>query len=109
LFASDTILASQFFAMRRSVSAEHRPFRKLMIAVLADGLDRFLGGGFYRAHPDSRRGRERREAAEWIADASGADRPFSFDWLCDGLDIDAQYLRAGIRRVEAKMSPLKGL
>jgi len=102
IFASDAILASQFFAMRKSVSAEHRPFRKLMVAVLLDGIDRFLGAGFYQAHPDSRRGRERHESAEWIFDeAAGA--PFSFNWLCDGLDLDASYLRGGIRRVEATM------
>jgi len=89
-------------ALRKSVSLAYRPFRNLMLAVLADGIDRFLGDGFYSAHPLSRLGRERREAAEWIADTAGADRPFSFDWLCDGLEIDAQYLRAGLERAAAK-------
>lgn len=103
LFAStDSILASQIVALRKSVSPSYRPFRNLMIAVLADALDRFLGDGFYRAHPQSRHGREWREAADWIADASGADRPFSFEWVCDGLDLDAQYLRAGIEHAAAK-------
>jgi hypothetical protein len=101
LFASDAILASQFFAMRRSVSVEHRPFRKLMIAVLLDGIDQFLGAGFCRAHPLSRRGRERREAGDWIFDEAAA-APFSFNWLCDGLDIDAGYLRARLARAAAK-------
>jgi hypothetical protein len=78
-----------------------------MLAVLADGIDRFLGDGFY-AHPDSRRGRERREAADWTFDVD-AGGPFSFNWLCDGRDLDASYLRAGIRRAEAKLPLLKGL
>jgi hypothetical protein len=105
IFATDAILASQIVALRRSVSPAYRPFRKLMVAVLADALDRFLGVGFYQAnppHPQSRRGRERREASEWIFEEPGADRPFSFEWICDGLDLDAQYLRAGVERAAAK-------
>ena len=67
-----------------------------------DGLDCFLCDGAYRAHPLSRRGRERREAADWIFDEAAAGA-FSFNWLCDGLDLDASYLRAGLRRVEANL------
>jgi hypothetical protein len=112
LFATDAILSSQIVALRKSVSPAYRPFQKLMVAVLADALDRFLGVGFYQAnppHPQSRRGRERREAAEWIFEEFDADRPFSFDWLCDGLDIDAQYLRAGLKRAAAKKAASKTL
>lgn len=108
LFASDALLASQFFGLRRSVSAEHRPFRKLMIAVLGDAIDCFLNESFYSAYPMSRRWRLRAEAERWLFDDAAAG-PFSFHWICDGLDIDASYLRVGIRRVEAKMALSKGL
>ena len=108
LFASDAILASQFFAMRRSVSAEHRPFRKLMVAVLGDAVNCFLSESLRSAYPSSPRWRLRAEAGEWLFDDAAAGA-FSFNWICDGLDIDASYLRAGIRRVEAKMTLSKGL
>ena len=71
-----------------------------MLAVLANGLDSFLG--CYDAHPLSRRGRLSAEARRWLFD-DASDRPFSFEWVCDGLGISASYLRAGIRRIEARM------
>ncbi len=94
LFAADTLLASQFFDMRRSASGRH-PLQRLMLAVLADALDCYRYGA--SAHPQSRRGRLHDEAKRWInAEASG---PFAFEWVCDGLGIDASYLRAGILRL----------
>jgi hypothetical protein len=100
LFAGDMLLASQLNEMRRSVPAAYRPVRGLMLAVLAEGLDCFLN--CYAAHPLSARGRLSAEARHWLFDeASGG--PFSFAWICDGLGLDASYLRAGIRRIEARM------
>jgi hypothetical protein len=94
LFASDAILASQLLALRRSVPAGYRPIRRLMLAVLADGIDSlFCTGG----HP--RRERVRAEAARWLFD-DGAAGPFSFQWVCDGLEIDSAYLREGILRIK---------
>ena len=74
-----------------------------MLAVLGDGIEYFLGKGRYHAHPFSRRGGLCPEAGKWIFDEAAAG-PFSFNWICDGLEIGQSYLRAGIRRVEAQMS-----
>ena len=49
LFASDTILSSQFFGLRRSVSPTYRPIQRLMLATLADAMDCFLN--YAEAHP----------------------------------------------------------
>lgn len=103
LFASDAILASQFFGLRRSVPASYRPVQKLMLAVLADGIDDLL----VHRGPVRLRGRRRAEADEWLFDEAAAV-PFSFAWICDGLGIDASYLRAGIRRLEAKLRSSNG-
>jgi hypothetical protein len=71
-----------------------------MLAVLADALDCFVR--LYDAYPRSQRGRLHSEAAGWLFD-DGAAGPFSFAWTCDGLGLDASYLRAGIRRIEARL------
>src|ERR1019366_4246869 len=63
-----------------------------------DGIEYFLGKGCYPAHALSRRGRLRSEAGKWIFDEAAAG-PFSFNWICDGLEIGQSYLRAGITRV----------
>jgi hypothetical protein len=86
LFATDAILASQFFDLRKSVSPGYRPIQKLMLAMLGDGIEYFLGKGCYPAHALSRRGRLRSEAGKWIFDEAAAG-PFSFNWICDGLEI----------------------
>ena len=93
LFQPDTLLPSQFFdrARRRS---EHDGERRLMIAVLEDAVD------VYRKQAAARDGRGRQlflDAEEWIEDP---DRTwlFSFQNICDVLDLDADYLRRGLRR-----------
>jgi|SRR5437588_4347246 len=92
IFQPDTLLPSQFFdRMRRRT--EHDGERRLMIAVLEDAVD------VYRKQAEARdpRGEQLfQEAEAWIEDA---DRTwlFSFQNICDVLDIDADYLRRGLR------------
>src|SRR5437867_8010346 len=92
LFAPDTLLPSQFFDRVRRRS-EHDGERRLMIAVLEDAVD------VYRKQVGSHEPRGQllfQEAEQWIEDA---DRTwlFSFQNICDVLDIDADYLRRGLR------------
>jgi hypothetical protein len=92
LFQPDTLLPSQFFDRMRRRS-EHDGERRLMIAVLEDAVD------VYRKQAGAKdpRGQELFQAAEvWIEDT---DRTwlFSFQNICDVLDIDAEYLRGGLR------------
>lgn len=95
---SDALLASQFFARLKSVAPSFQPIQKLMLAVLADGIDEL----FVRSGPVRLRERRRAEAKEWLFDDARTG-PFSFDWICGGLEIDASWLRAGIRRIEERM------
>ena len=92
IFQPDTLLPSQFFDRVRR-RTEHDGERRLMIAVLEDAVD------VYRKQADARdpRGEQLfQEAEAWIEDP---DRTwlFSFQNICDVLDIDADYLRRGLR------------
>jgi hypothetical protein len=91
LFQPDTLLPSQFFDRVRRRS-EHEGERRLMIAVLEDAVD------VYRKQVGSKEPHGAQlfsEAEEWIEDP---DRSwlFSFQNICDVLDIDADYLRRGL-------------
>ena len=91
LFQPDTLLPSQFFdRVRRRV--EHDGERRLMIAVLEDAVDVYRK----QAAAQEARGQQLfREAEEWIEDR---DRTwlFSFENICDVLDIDSGYVRRGL-------------
>jgi len=91
LFQPDTLLPSQFFdRVRRRV--EHDGERRLMIAVLEDAVDVYRK----QAAAHEARGQQLfREAEEWIEDR---DRTwlFSFENICDVLDIDSAYVRRGL-------------
>lgn len=98
LFQPDTLLPSQFFDRVRRRS-EHDGERRLMIAVLEDAVD------VYRKQVGARDPRGQQlfiEAEEWIEDT---DRSwlFSFQNICDVLDIDSDYLRRGLHAWKEKM------
>ena len=104
LFQPDTLLPSQFFDRVRRRS-EHDGERRLMIAVLEDAVD------VYRKQAGAREHRGRQlfaDAEEWI---ENRDRTwlFSFENICDVLDIDAEYVRRGLhewkRRAQAGERP----
>jgi hypothetical protein len=99
IFATDTILASQFNDMRRASVGDHG-IAKLWLAVLEDGIRCFMDSSV----PDgngaawhTRRWRLQQEAREWIFE-SDYEGPFSFKGLCEALGIDASYLREGLTR-----------
>ena len=92
IFQPDTLLPSQFFDRVRR-RTEHDAERRLMIAVLEDAVD------VYRKQAGARDARGQElfgEAETWIEDL---DRTwlFSFQNICDVLDLDADYLRRGLR------------
>jgi len=97
LFQPDTLLPTQFFDRVRRRS-EHDGERRLMIAILEDAVD------VYRKQvgaTDERGTHLFAEAEEWIEDP---DRTwlFSFQNICDVLDIDAEYLRRGLHGWKAR-------
>jgi len=97
LLQPDTMLPAQFFSGRRSRGA-HDAEHELVVAVLQDAVDCFQKHLFAR----ERKARQLFVDAEtWIM---STDRrwPFSFENVCDLLDIDAGGLRTGLLRWKAQ-------
>jgi hypothetical protein len=81
------ILPSQFFEFvgKSRFSSEQR----LMLAVLADAINILHD---WRGSPGIRKRRMFAEAARWVM-TRGRNVPFSFDNVCDALEIDSEALR----------------
>ncbi|MCK6554077.1 hypothetical protein L6Q96_05765 [Candidatus Binatia bacterium] len=96
LLQPDSVLPAQYFSGRRS-RGTHDAEHELVVAVLQDAIDCFQKHLFAR----ERKARQLYVDAEaWIM---SDDRrwPFSFENICDLLDIDAPGLRAGLLRWKA--------
>jgi hypothetical protein len=93
VLAPDAVLPSQYFEglrRRRDMSGE----RRLMIAVLEDALHCFQK---YVDAEDPKHRQMFLEAESWIT----ADNPawfFSFESVCDTIDLDPDYVREGLMR-----------
>ena len=85
--ASDLILPSQFFELvgKSRFTSEQR----LMLAVLADAINILHDG---RGSLSARKRRLFIDAARWVM-TRGTNVPFSFDNVCDALEISAEALR----------------
>jgi hypothetical protein len=92
LFEPDVLLPAQFFAAFRREGGLERE-RLLMLAVLEDAVDCYQK----YAHARDPRGRQLfEEARDWVV---STDRTwlFSFENICDTLEICADYVRRGLR------------
>ena len=92
LFEPDVLLPAQFFAAFRRAGGLERE-RLLMLAVLEDAIDCYQKF----AHARDPRGTQMfDEAREWV---SSNDRSwlFSFENICDTLEINPDYVRRGLR------------
>jgi hypothetical protein len=103
LFQPDTLLPSQYFdRVRRRASFDGE--RRLMVAILEDAVE------VYRKQVCAR-DRKRRtlfeDAQAWI-ESSDKTWIFSFENICDVLNIDAGYLRQGLRRWKKAHGPDRG-
>jgi hypothetical protein len=93
VLAPDAVLPSQYFEAlrrRRDMSGE----RRLMVAVLEDALHCFQK---YVDAEDAKHRQMFLDAESWIM----ADNPtwfFSFESVCDTLDLDPDYVREGLMR-----------
>ena len=98
LFTPDTLLPSQFFdRVRRRTELDGE--RRLMIAVLEDALD------VYRKQLVAHDARGRQlflEAEQWLEDREANDL-FSFENICDVLDLNAEYIRRGLKSLQARL------
>jgi hypothetical protein len=93
LFGPDTLVPAQYFD-RVGTDAAFQPEKRLMLAVLEEAIATFQR----HAIGDTRRSQRLVEdVEEWVSGASG-EWPFSFDNICGALDLDADYLRAGMMR-----------
>ena len=91
LSQADIILPSQYFGSIGSVGLSGE--QRLMLAVLVDAinvLQSWQGGG------SARKRRNFAEAAQWV-NTRGTSYPFSFDSVCDALEIDSELLRLRLR------------
>ena len=92
LFQPDTLLPVQYFDRLRR-RTEYNGERRLLLAVLEDAVD------VYRKHggsPDARSMALFRDAEMWVEDLD-CTWLFSFQNICDVLDLDAEYIRRGLR------------
>jgi hypothetical protein len=92
LFEPDVLLPAQYFAaFRRSGGLERE--RLLMLAVLEDAIDCYQK----YAHARDPRGRQIfEESREWVLSPDRAWL-FSFENICETLEINADYVRRGLR------------
>lgn len=93
LFGPDTLVPAQYFD-RVGSDAAFQPEKRLMLAVLEEAIATF------QRHAIAETRRSQRlveEVEEWVAGTSG-EWPFSFANVCAALDLDADYLRAGMTR-----------
>ncbi|MGH7812513.1 MAG: hypothetical protein ACREQI_00720 [Candidatus Binataceae bacterium] len=93
LFEPDTLLPIQYFeAMRKKHLLEGE--KRLILSVLEDAVECFMKG----LEATTNKGlRLFRDAEEWI-NLEDKRWVFSFDNVCEMLDINPEYMRMGLRR-----------
>ena len=93
LFEPDVLASARYYGR---VLRAHRPEaeKMLMFAVLEDAITCFQKGA-----SASRGGSQARyrEAQDWLLN-DNSDWPFSFEKICEALDLDPSYIRAGLLR-----------
>lgn len=92
LFEPDALLPAQFYAAFRGGSAV-RGEKRLMLAVLQDALD------CYQKYAFAKDGHGRQlfaDADQWIS-SEDRDWYFSFENICETLEINPAYLRRGVQ------------
>ncbi|HXQ22992.1 MAG TPA: hypothetical protein VN812_15040 [Candidatus Acidoferrales bacterium] len=101
LFEPDALLPAQFYAAFRGGSAV-RGEKRLMLAVLQDALDCFQKYAFAK---DGHGRQLFTDANEWIA-CEDRDWYFSFENICETLEINPAYLRRGVQEWRKQVGQL---
>lgn len=92
LFQPDTMLPSQYFAAALRRRGALKPERRLIIAVLQDAIE------CYQKHLFARDGKARQlytDAEEWIH-SEDRSHYFSYENLCEILEMNPEYVRRGL-------------
>jgi hypothetical protein len=93
LFEPDTLLPIQYFeAMRKKHLLEGE--KRLILSVLEDAIECFMK---YIDSPTSKGQRLFRDAEEWI-NLEDKQWVFSFDNVCEMLDVNPEYMRRGLKQ-----------
>ena len=92
LFEPDALLPAQFYAAFRGGSAV-RGEKRLMLAVLQDALDCYQKYAFAKDN----HGRQLFADADTWVSCEDSDWYFSFENICETLEINPAYLRRGLR------------
>ena len=101
VFQPDTVLPSQFFAVLRE-KAFIEGEKRLMAAVLADAVDVYMK---LASAPDSRGRNLFSDAEAWLLAVEPGPWFFSFHNICDMLNLEAEYIRRGLREWRSKRQP----
>ena len=88
LSQADIILPSQYFGSVGSVGLSGE--QRLMLAVLVDAINVLQS---WQSGGSARNRRNFAEAAQWV-NTRGTSYPFSFDSVCDALEIDSELVRS---------------
>jgi len=93
MIEADLIVPSQFFDRIKSERSS-QPEKRLMLAVMEDAISTFQKSVYGATR---RQRRLLKETEEWIG-SGDTGWPFSFENICAALDIEADYLRTGLKR-----------
>jgi hypothetical protein len=88
LSQADIILPSQYYGSVGSVGLSGE--QRLMLAVLVDAINVLQS---WKGTGSARKRHNFAEAAQWV-NTRGTSHPFSFDSVCDALEIDSELLRS---------------
>jgi hypothetical protein len=98
ILEADIIVPSQFFDRVRAERSS-QPEKRLMLAVMEDAITTFQKS----VHGATRRQRRLlKETEEWVG-SNDTSWPFSFENICSALDIEADYLRSGLRNWKERL------
>ena len=103
LLEPDVMVPEQFFAGPRR--GEERGEHRLMAAILDDAVLTYCMSQVARARGGWR---AEREAGEWI-ESSDRSWIFSFERICDALDLDAECIRRGVRAWKQRSGRTRGV
>jgi hypothetical protein len=94
LFQPDTMLPAQYFAAALRRRGALKPERRLIIAILQDAIECFQKNLF------AREGKARQlyaDAEDWIT-SEDRSHYFSFENICEILEVNPEYVRQGLLR-----------
>jgi len=97
LFQPDVLIPWQYFDTLRSKTGME-PEKRLMLAVLEDAVRCYQDN--LAAESDTKR-KLFDETEEWFLE-EGVDAAFSFESICDALDLNPEYVRKGLLRWKEK-------